>query len=663
MKKKVKIKDEENFDFMKTNKDNLKNVLKKTDILPIINDLVERVNKIVIHTYQFLKLYLINLYNNNKQFPLIDKDFLCDIFKVITVRKCGSGGYTNDNMPDQLRTLTDFYKNHYSKLIVQNEILYYDKLPYILAYEAIDMITNINNNIEQHLIDHINKYVNIHFEVKRKADEITKNNKDKKNRKELHKKLYDEFKKVKNDLITFGEMASDKKYHKWIIEQKLKLFPNKKCFDKNNIYYDLKSNTQDFMVSMFYILNELEKINEQIIKDNKKNNTEIKQIRMFNVLPLRTNIVPKNICIDTCALICNFLGDESTSKYLANYKKENKYNELWSSCFYLDNKVFKKNKYKFSYMIRTDGISCCILFIKTDKNGEPLKKTNKNKKCREETNTDYIEKTVITDKMRKKKVVCADPNYSDLIYCGSKDENNKLQTFRYTQNQRRVETCNKKYSKIIDKENKSTIINNKSVKKIETDLSKYNSKTCNSKNFEKYITEKNKTNSELSEHYKQSYFRKFKLNRFINTQKSESKMIKNFTNKFGKSEDVLFVIGDYDKGDYNMRGKEPAICKKFRRIFKNAGFETYLINEFRTSKLCNECHEELEKFLERKSHKPNLYKENKNELVHGLLRCQSVKHKCEIFHNRDKNSVQNMLDIVKSIFEEGKRPAIFTRTE
>ena len=30
-----------------------------------------------------------------------------------------------------------------------------------------------------------------------------------------------------------------------------------------------------------------------------------------------------------------------------------------------------------------------------------------------------------------------------------------------------------------------------------------------------------------------------------------------------------------------------------------------------------------------------------------------------IFHNRDKNTVQNMLKIVKSIFNIGKRPEIF----
>ena len=88
------------------------------------------------------------------------------------------------------------------------------------------------------------------------------------------------------------------------------------------------------------------------------------------------NIIGKNICIDTCALISNFLGDEATSEYLKTYKKENKYNELWNKFFNLSNRVFKKGKkYTFSHMIRTDGISVCILFIRVDVNSKPLSKT------------------------------------------------------------------------------------------------------------------------------------------------------------------------------------------------------------------------------------------------------------------------------------------------
>ncbi len=138
-------------------------------------------------------------------------------------------------------------------------------------------------------------------------------------------------------------------------------------------------------------------------------------------------------------------------------------------------------------------------------------------------------------------------------------------------------------------------------------------------------------------------------------------MLKNFTKKFGNPKDTIVVFGDYDKGDYNMRGKEPTICKKIRRIFKNGNYKTYLINEFRTSKLCNCCGNELEKFLVRPSHKPKLYKEGKKEEVHGLLRCQSITPMCKIIHNRDKNAVQNMLNIVKNIFSTGERPERFRR--
>ena len=103
------------------------------------------------------------------------------------------------------------------------------------------------------------------------------------------------------------------------------------------------------------------------------------------------------------------------------------------------------------------------------------------------------------------------------------------------------------------------------------------------------------------------------------------------------------------------------ICKKFRRIFKNAGYDTYLINEFRTSKLCNYCHNELEHFKEIISKKPKYKEKNHKETVNGLLRCQSVKPKCEISHNRDKNAVQNMLYIVKTIKTTGKRPKEYSR--
>src|SRR5665647_2724326 len=82
-KTKVKNKEpDENFDFMKTNKDNLRNVLRDDSSLDILNELMTTPNKIIradesleilnrlaintnkidIHAYQFLKLYILHLY-------------------------------------------------------------------------------------------------------------------------------------------------------------------------------------------------------------------------------------------------------------------------------------------------------------------------------------------------------------------------------------------------------------------------------------------------------------------------------------------------------------------------------------------------------------------------------------------------------------------------
>ena len=649
---KVKKKNEDNYDYMKTVKNNIKNVIRDANSSKIINDLTIKTNKIVIHAYQYIKLYCLHLFDNNLPIPKLDKEFICDVFKVITIRKCGSGGYSTEKMPQQLKDLTEFYKEYYSKLLDGNEILYYDKMSYILAYEAIDMETNIENIIREYFLHHLNKYINIEFNVKATMDKIIKENKDKEIRLQKKKEYYAEIKKIKDDLLSLDELKSNEKYHKWIKTTKEIIFSKNK-FDKDNIIYDTKSNPQDYIKGLIYIGKQIEKYYDNEDKDNHK-------IRLFSILPLRTNITPKNITVDTCGLIQNFLGDESTTEHLKNYKKEDNQFKLWNKIFKLNNRTFKKNKYDFNYMIKSDGISVSILFIRLGEDNKPLKKSNRNN--RETENIEYIEKVEFTDDMKKKKIVCADPNMADLIYCGYKDNDGNLKTFRYTQNQRRLETRTKKYSKIMDNISKEETINNECIKEIETSLSKFNSNTNNIAKFKEYITQKNKINNLLFNHYENEIYRKFKLNRYINTQKSESKMITNFSNKFGSSKDVIFVMGDYDKCKNNMKGVEPVICRKFRKIFKNAGYKTYLVNEFRTSKLCNCCHQEIEPFLERKSHKPKDIKNGKNITVHGLLHHSGVKPSCEIIHNRDKNAVQNMLYIVEHIKRHKTRPIEFSRS-
>jgi hypothetical protein len=87
------------------------------------------------------------------------------------------------------------------------------------------------------------------------------------------------------------------------------------------------------------------------------------------------------------------------------------------------------------------------------------------------------------------------------IYCSSKNNDDKLEIFRYTQNQKRLELVTKKYRKIINNVNTETKINNKTIKEIESALSLVNSKTVNYDKFKKYLIEKNKVNHKLFSHY------------------------------------------------------------------------------------------------------------------------------------------------------------------
>ena len=670
-KAKVKIKNEK-LDLMIVNKTPLKNIVKSDDLNNKINEVVYRVNKIVIHTCQFLNLYLIYLFDNNIEFPDIDEKFIKTIFNIITIKVDGRGKKPSEDTEKQIKILEDFYVKHYKQCIIDSDIINIDKLSYILAYEAIDIVKNIKNNITEHFKDYVNKFVNQSFDVKSVNQDIRNMNFDKESTKKYINQLYADLRLVKKDLLkSTDNFESDEIFSDWLKLHKSNIIRKNK-FDKNSIDYDLCSNPSDYLKSLFYMNKELEKINDKRIKKNEE------QFKLFQVIPQRTNIKPNYITLDTCSLI-NLTITENFKKYLD--KVEDCQEELWDNNFRTNKKEFKRNNYEFNYMIKTDGVGCSVLLVKL-KNGKPTyitSKMQKDVKTKLESLDKYIEDVEITKEIKNKRIVCLDPNLSDIYYAVSKnikekvivDENNKLKviedeeiiTFRYTQNQRRLETRNKKYNNLQDSINKETKINKRTVKEIESELSNYNSKTTNYSNFIEYCKKKNEVNRLLFAHYSQKLFRKLKFNRYTNTQKSESKMIKNFSNKFGKPDECTIILGDYDKGEHNMKGKEPIINKRIRKIFRNNGYEVYMINEFRTSKLCNKCESNCDTFHKRESEKPKDLdkKTGKKKIIEvwGLTLCSN--NKCSQIHNRDKNSALNMYKIVESIYRGEGRPKKYCR--
>ncbi len=66
-----------------------------------------------------------------------------------------------------------------------------------------------------------------------------------------------------------------------------------------------------------------------------------------------------------------------------------------------------------------------------------------------------------------------------------------------------------------------------------------------------------------------------------------------------------------------MKGKEPIINRRIRKIFRNHKYQVFMINEFRTSKLCNVCESTCDTFLKRELHNPKHKdkKTNKQKII------------------------------------------------
>ena len=655
-------------------KNTMKNLYKHgidPNIIGIIRDAVDRTSKIVFHTYNFLNLYFMYLYKNRFDFPYIDEHYITTIMFVVSSRIDKRGRKPKKNTQKTINTLTHFYNQYYLPLINPNDIVHDDKLKQILLYEAKDIVKNINVNISEHYVQYINKFVNVIYSAKDDVNKIRNNKAMNENEKAIKtRQFWADLRKVKNDILNVKDkvLTSDVKYHQFILKNKPVLIPDKKKFSKNSIYYDVKANPQDYLRPLFKIntridnINDIIKITELVLNKNKKSRTH----KLFHVLPMRTSIIPKYVTIDTFAL-ARLIIREDTRYYFGDIT--GKSFELWSKLFNLNSSIFRKKGFTFHRMIKTDGISCSLLFIKLDQNGNPIDLKKISKKSKKATaklvNSDrceYIEDTNITNEMRTKTIVAIDPNHGNLISCMAKNDKaditinvpapNSHKTvkikyksdlrFRYTRDQRNVETKNNKYKKIRENLKKETRINNRTVEAIESSLSVHNSKTCNFDDFSSYLRTKVNMNRLLYNYYGADIFRKLKMNIYINTQKSESKMIANFTKIFGSTKNVLIVFGDYDTKD-TMHGCEPTIAKRLRKLLIRHGFEVYKINEYNTSKLCNRCCCENERFKYVKG------KDGKDHLLWGLLRCTNVN--CKTIHNRDHNSSRNMLKITKSIFK------------
>ena len=629
----------------------LKSITKHDTVIEAINKTAIKGSKITMYGLQFIKLYFINYYEKNKTLPKMTDDFINTSLKILC-KESNAGRPPSKDVQELRNKLKLFYDSDFKMLNIDTNLDYLH-MNTILEYITVDIKTMFENNIKQHYVDFVERFVNVLWSKKETLEFIkTQNFISKKDKEEQKRKFCKKLRDLKNDLLNVGneDYKSNRAYHGWINTMKEIVLPDKDDFEKNSVYYDLQCNPDEYFICMFKMADIIEK----------------RGYNCQNLFPMRTDISPKHIKIDTTSIIHMLISENkclSKTYFLTEGRLKKYEDKIWNYFFRTELSCFKKKNYTFYHMICSDGVSCSILLIRNDMIG---KRIPKGKKVNSEKYIDELEKKDY-ERLQNKTLVAIDPNKSDLVYAVDGIEKERNQ-FRYTQDQRRKETKQKKYRDIVLdlKEEKifcDTYIENaeekklyKSVIELETELSKYNKKTLNVEKFKKYLIKKNEINKLLYSFYEKEIFRKLRLNGYLNRLRSEQMMINNFIEKFDKPENTVIAFGDFEQKK-QMKYKEPTKGKGMRDILRKAGFEVYLVDEFRTSCRCNVCEGECETFRICKNPRP--WQNEKLTTRHGLTRCKT----CKVLWNRDENSSCNIYILAKNAIRRKKRPEYLCRQQ
>ncbi len=343
-------------DNFKCTKLSLKHVLKNQEInLEKINKAVMICNKIVIHTLLFMKLYLLDYFEKNNKLPNINKEFVNACLKTMC-SDATTGKPPSEKTIKLKEELKNFYNKNYKPLI-KDENLSYTNLNTVLDYLSDDIVTMYENNIKLHFIEYVERYINVIW-YKKETLELIREDLKNKSDEEIKNNLVNYFcKKVryfKEDIFNIKDKnyKSDVKYHKLIEDTKKIILPNKEKFDKNSIYYDIQSNTQDYLPCMIRMMKTIEE----------------KGLKIKNVFPLRSDICGHFIKLDTATIVHLLFTEKQGSKkhYTQNGNLVKYEDKIWKFFFRTERKCFKKTGYSFHHMVLTDGVGCNILFKRND---------------------------------------------------------------------------------------------------------------------------------------------------------------------------------------------------------------------------------------------------------------------------------------------------------
>jgi hypothetical protein len=332
----------------------LDDIVRSPQLRLILDDAAFRVHQLIIHNYQFIRLWILHKYHLNLDLPTLTQATFTTGFAALKLQEPGkrSVGATNLALFQEFRRLiqTDYQSLNY------NSHINGAYLTSPLNYAAKEMLTAVETNIKVNLTKYINRFVDLCFgdqpvplEHEILSSKIQKG-KRKQHFKRSRKTEADiELKKdrclIKNDLIN-QTLHSPSKYHPEILKHREIIFPK----DVLNYQDDVNVHPQTYLKGMIYMSLAIEKANP-------KNKT-------FQFFPLRTDAVMKSVLIDSKGVREQAFTNPQTKKLYANLTLTKA--QLWKRLFKFNHSKFRQSNYSFDYQIKTDGYTASVLLIHHD---------------------------------------------------------------------------------------------------------------------------------------------------------------------------------------------------------------------------------------------------------------------------------------------------------
>ena len=550
----------------------LKKLLHKITI-EALEPYIFRVNFIVTETYKFLKLFFISKLEKNETLPLIDQNLMNNIYSLVSIRRQKFKG-------KKVEGVESFYETVYSK--IQPQKVNGGLLKQALNEETLQIITAIENLCNFNYYDYVKLLSKCCLKLHGEKN---------------YKLVYKLAKSLYKDEVIKGCEPFQQFIQEW----------------KGTVQEGLGKTGQERLPFMYKILQFVE-----------SQNLPEKQLKLLNLLPLRTSLIPCSVRVTK-----------------SSCKEDLKDEGIWNSISKRVAKKFKnETKCETFSSFRTDGIYASLYF---GKGTRYTKGTTKPKK--KVVNEVYVEDYDWSEETRR--TVQIDPNKWNLLFCLDGQGEN----LRYTQVSRRKFQKKTRY-KQIRKEIEAPL--KQELEDMTEQLKTCNKKTIIFEKFKEYLIVKTKQEKLFSDLYHNLTFRKLRFNSWMNTKRSEDLFVKKFKEVYGDNSETIVTIGDWEQKKKISFGKEPTIGKGLRDVFRKYHYTVLLVNESCTSKQCWRCKDKEAdneyNFKERVDPRP--WKQGMSQKVWGLSRCT----KCGVIHNRDMNAVKNIRQIVKAHRRGLERP-------